>query len=451
MATITSLGIGSGLDLNGLLDKLESAERQKLVPITTQQKSYQAKISAFGKLESALSKFQTAASALNDTSLYQSATSKVDGDSITASTTSDAITGNYTIDVTNLAKASSMATDGIADKTTDLGAGTVSFTFGDGSSLDVNITAGDSSLEAVRDAINAEEAGVSASIVNDGSGTPYRLAFASTETGTEAGITGVTFGGDLSGQLAIDAATEVVAEDAALTVNGISITSQSNRVEDAIQGVTLNIAEEGESTLTVERDTDSIKEAITSFVDGYNALRSTMKGLASFNSETGAAGQLLGDGTLRSVESRLRTSMSSAVEGGEFNMLSDLGISLQLDGTLEIDEDKLDDVIANDLTAVTEFFAGSSEEGGMAGQLDSMLESMLQDDGLLDNATSGLETSIESLGQSFSRMEQSIEATIERYRKQFTKLDGLIATMNQTSDSLAQQFERLNAQLDRKQ
>ncbi|GGX80153.1 flagellar hook-associated protein 2 [Litchfieldella qijiaojingensis] len=449
MATISSLGVGSGLDLSGLLNQLESAERQKLTPITTQKKSYQAEISAYGKLESALSSFQTAVSSLNKATLYQSVTSSVEGSSVTATSTSDAVTGSYTINVTNVAKASSMATDGIADKTTDLGAGTVSFTFGDGSTLDVDITAGDSSLEAIRDAINAKEGGVSASIVNDGSGTPYRLSLASTETGTDAGISSVTFSGDLGGQLAIDAATEVVAEDATLTVNGISITSQSNRIEEAIQGVTLDIVEEGESTLTVERDTESIKDAIESFVKSYNSLRSTMDSLSSYDSESGNAGELLGDSTLRSVESRLRSTLSDAVEGGEFSLLSDLGISLQLNGKLKIDDDKLDDAIANNLSGVSEFFAGSSEEGGMAGQLDGTLESMLEDNGLLDNRVSGLETSVENLNDRFALMERNIEATIDRYRQQFTKLDGLIASMNQTSTYLTQQFESLNAQLGR--
>lgn len=449
MATISSLGIGSGLDLNGLLDDLKSAERQKLAPIVSQQKSYQAKISAYGKLESALSKFQTASTNLNTTSLFQGVASSVSGSSVSAAASADAPTGSYQIDVTNLAKASSVATDGVADKTTALGAGTVNFTFGDGSTLDVTITAGESSLEAIRDAINAEDGGISASIVNDGSGTPYRLAFSSTETGTDAGIDTVTFGGDLGAQLTIDAATKVEAENAALTVNGIAIASQSNRVEEAIQGVTLDLAEVGSSTLTVERDTKAIKEAVKSFVEGYNALRKTMQGLTSFNAETGAAGELLGDNTLRSVESRLRSVLGGGVDEGGLRMLSDVGIRLQLDGTLKLDEDKLDEVVASDLSALSEFFAGSSEEGGMAGKLDSTLELILQDKGLLDNATSGLETSIKSLDQRYARMEQSIEATIDRYRKQFGQLDSMIASMNQTSDYLAQQFDMMNAQLGR--
>lgn len=449
MATISSLGIGSGLDLNGLLDELKSAERQKLQPIVAQQKSYKAKISAFGKLESALEKFQTATAKLNEAKLYQSVSSKVTGSSITATASADAPTGSYQIDVTNMAKTSSVATTGVADKALALGAGTVSISFGDGSSLDVNVPADESSLEAIRDAINAEQGGVSASIVNDGSGTPYRLALSSNETGTDAGIAAVTFSGDLGAQLAVDAATKVEGENATLTVNGISITSQSNRVEEAIQGVTIEIAEEGSSTMVVERNTLAVREAVSGFVKAYNELKTATSDLTKFNAESGVAGELLGDGTLRNVESRLRSTLTGGMGEGDFRMLTDIGISVQLNGTLKLDEDRLSEVVANEPQALSAFFAGEDTAEGMAGKLDQTLDQILKDRGLLDNATKGLESSIKNLDQRHERMEKSIEATIDRYRRQFGQLDSMIANMNQTSSYLAQQFDMLNAQLGR--
>lgn len=447
MASISSLGIGSGLDLNGLLDQLESAERQQLTPIVRQQSSYQAEISAFGKLEGALSKFQDAAAKLNSGDLFQGVKSNVTGSAVTAAAGPEATPGRYQIEVSQLARASTQATQGVADKEATLGAGTLEFTFGDGEELSVAIAEEDSSLEGIRDAINAKNGGVVASIVNDGSDTPYRLVLASRDTGTEAALASVDF--DTTG-LAIDTDTKVGAEDAVLKVNGINISSQSNRVEGAIQGITLNLEEAGAdatATLDVSRDSEGIEAAVKGFVEAYNGLQGNISSLTRFDAETGDAGQLLGNNTLRSVESRLRNAMGGAVEQGEFRMLSDVGISLKLDGTLELDEEKLGEVVANDLGALKEFFAGSEEGDGFAGRVDTSLERMLEDKGLLDNATQGLNDRIEGLQERYARMEGSIDATVSRYRSQFAQLDGMIASMNSTSDYLTQQFDNMNAQL----
>lgn len=459
MASISSLGIGSGLDLNGLLDQLKAAERQQLTPIKLQQQSYQAKISAFGKLQSALTSFQGAADKLNDASLYESVSSSVTGSSVKAAASEEAQPGRYDVNVTNLARAQSIATAGFAARDTALGAGTLTLDIGTGAeaqSVTLNIAAGDSSLEGIRDAINAEEAGVTATIVNDGGAEPYRLVITADDTGTEAAVQSVTFASD-SGDTALDdklsyggtgtMTQTVAAENAALEVNGIAISSQSNQVEGAIQGVTLTLAEEGTSTVEVERDTLAVREAVSGFVKAHNELQSTMDTLTKFDSETGDAGVLLGDGTLRSVESRLRSTLSGGVAEGDLRMLSDIGISLELDGTLELDEEVLSEVVANQPGALSTFFAGAAEDEGLAGKLDTTLEQMLADKGLLDNAKSGLESRVDSLSERMARMESSIERTIDRYRTQFSQLDGMIASMNQTSTYLTQQFDSLSAML----
>lgn len=447
MATISSLGVGSGLDLNGLLDQLESAEREKLEPIQAQRSSFQAKLSAYGSLEGALGQFQDAAASLNDAGTFNAVKSSVAGDAVTAAAGSDAATGQYSIDVSSLASRYSVATAGVADREADLGAGTIGFELASGETFSVSVDAGDSSLESIRDAINAADGGVSASIVNDGSGTPYRLALASTETGTDAAIANVDFGA-LAGSLTLDAGTEVAAENAALKVNGIDIVSQTNQVEGAIEGVTLSLASQGAATLNVEADTGSMRDAVTDFVDAYNTLQGAMSKLTRYDAETGEAGQLLGDSTLRSVETQLRREMSGMQEGGELTMLSDLGISLQLDGTLDLDEGRLDELVTGDRAALQEFFAGSAAGGGFAGQLDAALERFTRDGGTLDVARSGIDTSLESLSQREARMETSIDRTIERYREQFSQLDSMISSMNQTSDYLTQQFDSMNAQLN---
>ena len=447
MASIASLGVGSGLDLNGLLDQLEAAERQKLTPITNQAASYQAKISAFGTLESALAKFQDAAETLGEEDSFRSVATSQTGESITFTTGTDVALGSFDINVTQRARAYSIATQGVADKDTDLGAGSVSIDLANGESLEVTLSEDKSSLKDLRDAINDQNKGVQASIVNDGSGTPYRLVMTSAKTGTEEAISGVSFSGGLGSALSLDGASEVTARNAEFTINGIAMQSQSNKVEDAIQGVTLNLVEEGESSLDITRDTDAIKKAVNDFVSAFNNLKESIGSLTSFNSETGESGELIGNSTVRRIESELRGVLSAGVDEGEYRVLADLGVSLQRDGTLKVNDEDLDEAISNNLEGVSRFFVGRDENDGIIGKLDSALEDMLEDDGMIDRVTEGFQTSIDSLSKRYDRMEQSIAATVERYRTQFQKLDSMVAQMNATSSYLTQQFDMLNAQL----
>ena len=448
MASISSLGIGSGLKLNELLDQLQDAERGKLKPIERQLETQQTKISAYGQLQSALSKFQTAAAELNDSALYESLSTNVGGDAITATADGEAQPGSYNVTVNTLATRGTLASEGVAELDASLTTAeqTLTFSFGDGSSKEVTIGA-NSSLEDIRDAINAsEDSGVNATIVNDG--TNYRLALSSSETGADASITGFSFSG--TEPFAADTDNTLQAgTDAALTVNGIAITSPTNQVEGAIQGVTLNLQEEGDSAVEVEQNTRAVREAITGFVDAYNELKGTIGELTSFNAETGVAGELNGDNTVRTVESRMRSILSGGIEG-EFSMLSDIGISLQRDGTLSIDESELDNAIVNNQDALSVFFAGDADESGMAGQLNQGLDQLLGTNGAVKGAITGAENRVESLVERYTRTEQTIERTISRYRTQFGQLDSMIAQMNQTSSYLTQQFDALDAQLGRK-
>lgn len=448
MATITALGIGSGLDLTGLLDQLEAAERQNLTPITQQKQSYQSKISAYGVLQNALNQFQTAADKLKDGQLFSAVKSSVTGSALTAASTSSAAAGVYQVNVTQLATHYSVATGGVADKSTQLGAGSIAFTLGNGDTFSVDIDEGKSSLEDVRNAINAAGGGVTASLVNDGS--TWRLALASSETGTAAAMqstTGIIFGGDLGSALSLDPSTEVEARDAELTVNGVTITSQSNQVEGAVEGVTLALAEVGSSTVRVEQDNEGMTKAVKDFVSAYNTLQSTIGRLTSYDADTGTAGDLLGDSALRNVQSQLRREMSGIMSGIQAGDTLERPITLQLKGDLKIDEEKLTALVSNNPAALAAFFAGAAGEKGFASQLSDALGQMTRDGGVIDNATKGLKSSIASLDTRYARMEQTINANIARYRSQFAQLDGMIASMNSTSAYLTQQFDMMNAQL----
>lgn len=456
-ATITSLGVGSGLDLDSILTSLEeSKEASLLTPITNQETSVNAEISAYGTLTSALTKLQTAAEALADSSLYTALTTSLSGSGVTAATTSEAVAGTYKLEVTQLAQAQSLTTDGVASKTTALGTGTLTLQVGTADAVSITLSSSNNTLEGIRTAINASGAGVTASIVNDGTGTPYRLVLTSDSTGTESAMT-VTYSGDDSSDTAsslfgYDGSTgnmtqTVEALDAELTINGIAVTSQSNTVEDALQGVTLNLSAVGSSqTLTISQDTDAIYDAIESFVSAYNSYVSTVDTLTSYDADADTAGELLGDSTTRRISTKLSSDLYSAVGSGTFSYLSQLGISLEVDGTLLIDEDTLTSAITDNIDGVSEFFVGTDGTSGFIGQMTTDLDTYLdEDDGLIVARTDSLATKLEQLEDRYDEKQALIDSEMARWTEQFTQLDTLIASLSSTADYLTTQFDALNS------
>lgn len=445
MASITALGVGSGLDLNGLVEQLKAAEKQKLVPILEQKSAQQTKISAYGRLESAMDRVKTSIAALNDASTFKQQKSTVTGDGVLATAGETANAGRYEITVTQLARSGSAASNSVdLDQELTEEDATLTLEFGAGdtqTSYDVAISAG-STLADVRDQINADkESGVTASIVNDGNG--YRLALSSKETGEDASLE--SFSGLAS--LTMDADTQRSGQNAELDVNGIAITSKSNRVEEAIQGVTLDLtAASGDPvTLVIERDEESLRGAINEFVKNYNEMKSTVGRMTAYNGEGETSGELVGDRTVRTIENRLRRDITDNLGTGDITRLSQLGIAIDEKGRLQVDEDKLGDAIANNPEGLSEFFAGDTKEDGFAGRLNTTLESITAEDGIIQSSVTSAEQRVESLDVRKLRMEASIERSTERYRKQFGQLDGLISQMNSMSSYLSQQFSMLGS------
>ena len=473
MSTISSLGIGSNLDLSGLLEKLTASESQPLVAIQKQQASYSAKLTAYGTLQGALSTFQTAAKKLADASLFQgvkAASSASDVLSATASATG--APGSYSVNVTTLATAQSLVagrvTSAIALEyqgkiTIDLG--TVELgAFKTGTSAAKSITLeGATSLVGVRDAINnATDFGVTASIVNDGNPTsPYRLMLTSTQTGeastmriavTDAADSAhPTVPGnlkklqDLLNHNGMTGLTQTVAaSNAALTVNGITITSASNTVSEAVQGVTMTLAKTGLSSLTVSRDTASIESAVTAFVGAYNSLLGTAAYLNKYDTATKTGSALVGDPTLRNIQTSIRSVLNTP-QAGELQTLSKIGVTFEKDGSLKFDATKLTSALASNPAAVKALFVGTGENTGYGTQLSALVEGFIGTSGKLSSATEGVKATLKTLDTRYAASEVSMEAKVARYRAQFTQLDVLMSKMNATTSYLTAQFDAMNA------
>jgi len=366
---ISSPGIGSSLDVNTIVTQLMALEQRPLTQLSRKEASFQAKLSAFGSLKGAISAFQSSLSGLTSQSRFETLTAKpADAAIFSATAVSSATRGSYNVTVSTLARPQVLNAAGIASATAASSTGTVSLQIGDGSPRTITINGTNNTLAGLRDAINAAGAGVTAAIINDGSAMPYRLSLTATASGLD---NTVTLSHTLSAGALKDALDGIAesqpAQNAAVTVNGISVTGSSNTLEEAIPGVTLRLLKEGATTLTVANDTAGIQAAVQSFVKGYNDLNKTIAGLTAYNPETRQGGTLVGDSSALGVQTQLRAAIGSAVNGltGSRTTLSQIGITLQLDGTMALDSAKLSAALNAAPGEVGSLFAsrGNSEEG----------------------------------------------------------------------------------------
>lgn len=483
MAAVSSLGIGSGLDLNTLLAGLKTAEQAPLAAIQAKQTSYTTKLTAYGQLSGALSGLQSAAAALAKAELYQGVKANSTAtDVVTATALSTAPSGTYNLNVTQLSQAQSLAAVGQTANNTNIGDGAsvahVTFEFGttSGISFDaddtrtqsLDIDPAHSSLTDIAKAINAKTTlGVTASVVNDGSASPYRLVLTSTKTG-EASSMRVTVAGALSdpndpastrgpGDTALTALLTndptsgqtlqqtVAAQNTELTVNGIEITSATNSVVDAIPDVTMSVSKIGASTLSVQGDTASVQSAISTFVAAYNSLQSVAARLTAFDASTKSGAVLLGDSTLRNIQVGIRSALTTAQadDGSGLTTLSQIGVSMQKDGTLAIDSAKLTAALGSKMSGVASIFSGAASSYGT--NMSSLIEGYTNaTGGVLTAATKGINTTLDLLGKQYTATSERVESTVARYKAQFTQLDVMMSQMNQTSSYLTQQFEAMN-------
>ncbi len=388
MATLSSPGIGSGLDVTGIVQKLMTVEQQPLTQLDAQTSADQAKISAYGTLKGALSALQSALQGLSTSAAMHTMTATMSDPSVlTATAGNGTVAGSYRMEVTQLAQAQKLVSAGFATTADSVGNGTITFDFGTvtggvftpggASGRTVTIAPGQDTLAGIRDAVNAANIGVTATIVNDGSTAGNRLVFTSTATGATNSMRITVTDGDGNAtdaaglsQLAYDPAgtagagknltEKVAAVDALLTIDGIPVSSASNTLPNAIDGLTLNLLKTNTgapATLTVGADNGSIGAAVSAFVKGYNNLDTTFDSLTKYDATKKQASVLTGDSTVRIVQTQLRTMLGGILGSGAYSTLSQVGVTFQVDGTLALDPAKLNTALASNPTGVTQLFA----------------------------------------------------------------------------------------------
>ncbi|MCX7513134.1 flagellar filament capping protein FliD [Frateuria hangzhouensis] len=447
---LTSMGVGSGIDVDKLVTTLvEAKKKPQQDQITNLATATNTELSGLGQISAALSALQSAMAPLSDGSAFSARTiSSSETDVLSASGTAGGpVSGNYAIEVTQLASSLKASSGAFETANTAVGTGTLTLSV-DGQSMSLELGEDNNSLAAIRDAINKspDNPGIAATIVTGTDGA--HLVLSGTRTGAANGFTVSSSGGDgglaalsydpaASSGNALSVITE--AQDAQYTIDGLAGHSASNTVSGAIDGLTLNLVKEGSSKVTVADDDSKATSALTNLVNTYNSFVGIYKGLTRYDQTTGTAGAMIGDSTLNSISSKLANIVSSAANG---STLASIGISLQVDGTLELDSDKLKKAMSDGGAKVANLFGG---ENGFSARFTNQLDQWMGDSGVIANRTESLSEKLKDLSDQQQVLDTRMADLTARYQAQFTALDTLMAKLNSTSSYLTQQFDALMA------
>ncbi|OOG22904.1 flagellar hook-associated protein 2 [Thioalkalivibrio denitrificans] len=450
---ISSMGVGSGLDLGSLVTQLLAAEREpREQRLDRREAELQAKLSAYGSLRSNLITLETNLNRLALMGEGRTATSS-DSGRVAVTANENATPDRYTIQVKELASAQALASQAFGDADAAVGTGTLHLQVGDGKSVDIDINAGNNSLRGIRDAINEAGAGVTASIVNDGTGA--RLVLSSNETGAANTISLTVTDSDgnhtdmngLSRLAAVNMEETAAAKDAEVIINGLTVTSASNTLDNTIDGLTLDLkgttAEGSPVTVEVGQDRDAVKSRVKDFVTAYNAIVEQINDLTRYDPETREAALMIGDSTLRGIRSNLSMGVmqGGGQPGGAFTHLVNLGVRTDETGKLTLNEQTLDRALNQDMPGVVAML--NDVTGGMRDSVAVYTER----GGILDARTDGLNNGMRDVSRQRDLLENRMEQMEARLVRQFGAMDALVGQLQQTSQQLEQQMSSLNAML----
>ena len=440
---LSSAGIGSGLDVNAIITALVNAKQagpaQQISSQTTQLQAQEAGLTALG---SALNSLQTTLGKLGSSLTFTTYAATLGNTALgTTSTLPNAQPGSYNLTVNHLATAQTRASSAYASGSA-VGAGTLTVSVGN-QTMNLNVSATDS-ISSIATAINQSSGnpGVQATIVNGANGA--QLLLTSTKTGVANAFSVSAGSGSSAGLSALattlNTAGSNEASDASLSIDGIAVTSASNAVSGALNGVTLNLSATGSTTLTVSQDTSGASGAVSDFVNAYNSYISTVGTLSSYDPTSKQGGVLLGDTTLMSVQRQVNSMLSSSVAGNSIGSLAALGITRNADGTLSSDSGKLSSALQSNPGAVQDLFAGTN---GYATRLNSMLDGFTSSNGILATRTASIQNQLSNLSQESTALTARMNVYATQLRQQYTALDTLMSSLNNTSSYLTSSLQAM--------
>lgn len=458
-------GIGSGLDIKGIVKAMVDAETApKASQLSRLDKTTTTKLSALGQLQGALSNFQTAMKDLNKISSFDNRTATSSNNALlTATTEKTALSGTYRVEVERLATSSKVTTAALDKefKAQEAGGLTVKLGNADETPVSVSIKA-DATLTDIRDALNEQlkDKGITANIINNPSTGKSQLVLSSQETGDGKDIIVEGLGGvaglsvDSSAVSGVDSngfATAGYLEQAVnakFSIDGVKLESASNTVKDAIPDVSFTLKGKTEAnkplTVTVGQDEKGVKEQLKKFVDSYNEFMKVSNQLTAVtkvgDDKAPVVGGLVGDSTARNLVNSMRSELGNPAANGDIRVLADLGITTQKDGTLKIDETKLDSMLATNFDSVGNFFAG---ENGLMSRMDSRISGYTGKDGIIGSRQKSLEATRSDIKQQTEKLTLRATQVEARLFKQFNAMDALVGQLNSTGQQILQSLGSL--------
>ena len=476
--TISSIGIGSGLDVASIIASTIAVEKVPLTKLQETATTIQTKLSAFGQIQSFVSSFRDASAQLQNASSYAvTSASSSDPTAVGAASTTDAVPGTYAVSVSALASTQSTvsATGQFAAGTDVVGTGSITISLGSwstgqtaftakpgASDIVIPIGAGENTLAGIRDKINAANAGVSATLVTDANGT--RLALQSSATGATNGFRITTADDDTNNtdalglsRLAFDppsgtagtTQTQAAANTKA-TINGIAVETTDSTLTNVVGGITFNLSKVTTAPVTVNitRNTDSVKALVTNFVASYNALASFLSSATAYDAASKKAALLQGDATTTGLQNQLRTAVSQPTTASTtFGTLSDLGIEFQKDGRLKINDTKLSAALTKlpELsTALTKVDLTTPGNNGLAKKLTTWADGLLSSSGSIAGKTKSIQSQIASNQKDQDKLSARIDADQARLSAKYTSLDKTLSVANGLQKYVTQQIATWN-------
>lgn len=463
MASISSIGVGSGLDVKSIVSQLVELEKKPLQKLEIQAATVNAKISAFGEVKSLVSTLSDAASKLTSVTGWNGVTtSSSDSTYVSATAVGGTLPTAFNVDVIGLAKAQSTASNAISGI---VGTGTLKIelgkwdTVGTGtftpktpaSSVDIAVSATDTVAD-IASKINGANAGVTATILTDASG--QRLLLRGKNTGEEAGFnltTSAVSGLERLATTAIDTTlgASETASNATAKVNGLAVTSSSNTFANTVAGVTFKaekVTDVGKPIqISVAKDNSAVQANITAFVEAYNAINSYLSEATKYDAGTKQAGLFQGDSTAVGLQNSLRAAMQSVAKGSNvYKTLSDIGVGVIRGGNLEVNSTKLSKALEN-VDEVKKMFRGSDAvASGLAASVKSLATDMLSTDGFFKTKDASLKLSLKRNTADQTQVKEKASTLETRLNARYSALDSKMATLNALNSYVSQQVTTWN-------
>jgi len=466
--TISSTGVGSGLDVQSIVSQLVAIERRPLVALQTTATKYQTQLSVYGKIKSQVSALGDAAAVLASNSGWnaQKATSS-NAAAVSVTAGSTAVSTAMSVKVLQLAQVQAVTSTGVTAGSAVGATGTLSiqlgtwtggaFAAGSTAAASVTVSATDS-VSVIAAAINSANAGVTASVLNDG--TSERLVVRSTSTGAASGFSITPTGGNaaLSAYGFTDSTVTAPSssgmfmgqsgQDASLEVNGVALTSSTNAMTNVMPGVSLQLLQTTTSAvdISVTQDPDAVQKNIQTFVDAYNALNQTIADATKYVAATKTGGPLQGDSTTLGLQTALRSMLASNSTGSSFSNLSEIGLERQKDGSLTINATKLN-AAKLDMTNLQKLFTTNNSDASTNGfglKVRDFARGMVAFDGGVSNKSAAIQGAIDRNSDDQDRVEARATSVEAQLLKQYSALDSQMGQWNALSSYMSSQISQWN-------